>query len=42
SSEVVPWVLAVYGLAIVYYYIWGNKNIRPFEEEFGVLDELDK
>ncbi|SFL43421.1 ethanolamine permease [Pelosinus propionicus] len=42
SSEVVPWVLAVYGVAIVYYYIWGNKNIRPFEEEFGVLDELDK
>lgn len=20
---------------------WGNKNIRPFEEEFSVLDELD-
>lgn len=42
SSEVLPWVLAVYGLAIVYYFIWGNKNIRPFAEEFGVLEELDK
>ena len=28
-------------IAIAYYFIWGNKNIRPFEEEFGVLDELD-
>ena len=42
SSDVLPWVLAVYGVAIVYYFIWGNKNIRPFAEEFGVLDELDK
>ena len=41
SSEALKWVALVYGLAIVYYFIWGNKNIRPFEEEFGVLDELD-
>lgn len=38
---VVKWVVAIYAVAIIYYFIWGNKNIRPFEEEFGVLDELD-
>jgi ethanolamine permease len=42
SSDALTWVLVVYALAIVYYFIWGNKNIRPFEEEFGVLEELDK
>lgn len=42
SSDVVPYVLGVYVVAVIYYFIWGNKNIRPFEEEFGVLDELDK
>ncbi len=41
SQEIIKWVVAVYGIAIVYYFIWGNKNIRPFEEEFSVLDELD-
>jgi len=41
SSDVVPYVLGVYAIAIIYYFIWGNKNIRPFEEEFGVLDDLD-
>lgn len=41
SAEAIKWVAMVYGLAIAYYFIWGNKNIRPFEEEFGVLDELD-
>ncbi|CUH94583.1 putative membrane protein [Propionispora sp. 2/2-37] len=41
SSEALTWVLGVYALAVIYYFIWGNKNIRPFEEEFGVLDELD-
>ena len=41
SSEALKWVALVYGLAVVYYFIWGNKNIRPFEEEFGVLDELE-
>ena len=41
SIEALKWVALVYGVAIAYYFIWGNKNIRPFEEEFGVLDELD-
>lgn len=41
SSEALTWVLGVYAVAVIYYFIWGNKNIRPFEEEFDVLDELD-
>lgn len=35
------YTLIIYVIAIVYYFIWGNKNIRPFAEEFGILDELD-
>lgn len=42
SSDALFSVLVVYALAVVYYFIWGNKNIRPFEEEFGVLKELDE
>ncbi|MBP2637218.1 MAG: ethanolamine transporter [Firmicutes bacterium] len=42
SSDALLYVLGVYAVAIIYYFIWGNKNIRPFEAEFGVLDELDK
>lgn len=42
SFDVVPYVLGVYVLAIVYYVVWGNKHIRPFAEEFGTLNELDK
>ncbi|HWR44129.1 ethanolamine permease [Sporomusa sp.] len=42
SVDSLIWVAVAYIVAIVYYFIWGNKNIRPFEEEFGVLDELDK
>jgi len=42
SSEALKWVALVYGVALVYYFIWGNKNIRPFEEEFDVLNELDE
>lgn len=41
SSEALTWVCGVYVVSIIYYFIWGNKNIRPFEEEFDVLDELD-
>lgn len=41
SAEALKWVAVVYVVALAYYFIWGNKNIRPFEEEFGVLDELD-
>ena len=42
SVDSLIWVAVAYVAAIVYYFLWGNKNIRPFEEEFGVLDELDK
>jgi ethanolamine permease len=41
SIPALKWVAVVYIVAIAYYFIWGNKNVRPFEEEFGVLDELD-
>jgi len=41
TSDVFEWVGVVYAVCIAYYFIWGNKSIRPFEEEFGVLDELD-
>lgn len=41
SISALKWVAVVYGIAIAYYFIWGNKKIRPFEEEFGVLDELN-
>ncbi|MDF2873497.1 MAG: ethanolamine transporter [Sporomusa sp.] len=42
SVDSLIWVAVAYAVAIIYYFIWGNKNIRPFEEEFGVLDDLDK
>lgn len=41
NTTALKWVALAYGVAIVYYFIWGNKNIRPFKEEFGVLDELN-
>ena len=41
SVPALKWTALVYAIAIAYYFIWGNKNIRPFEEEFGVLDDLD-
>ncbi|WP_227763254.1 ethanolamine permease [Zhaonella formicivorans] len=36
----VKWVALIYGLAILWYLVEGRKELRPFEEEFGVLDEL--
>ena len=42
SSEVLPYVVGIYALAIAYYFLYGNKHIRPFDEEFGVLDDLDE
>lgn len=42
SSAVLPYVVGIYVVAIAYYFLHGNKNIRPFEEEFGVLDALDE
>ncbi len=41
SLPALKWTVVIYILAIIYYYIWGNKNVRPFEEEFAALDELD-
>jgi ethanolamine permease len=42
SLAVVKYVLMIYAVAVVYYFIWGNKKIRPFDEEFGVLDDLNQ
>ena len=42
SSSVLPYVIGIYAVAIIYYFLHGNKHIRPFEEEFGVLDDLDE
>ena len=41
NTTALKWVVLTYAIALVYYFIWGNKNIRPFKEEFGVLDELN-
>lgn len=41
-SSVLPYVIGIYAVAIIYYFLHGNKHIRPFEEEFGVLDDLDE
>lgn len=37
----IKWVAVIYGIALIWYFVAGRKNLRPFEEEFGVLDELD-
>lgn len=42
SFDVVPYLLGIYAIAIIYYFVWGNRHIRPLEEEFGTLDDLDK
>ncbi len=41
NQTAIKWVILIYAVAIGWYLIAGRKNIRPFEEEFGVLDELD-
>lgn len=41
NTAALIWVALTFGVAIAYYFIFGNKNIRPFDEEFGVLDELN-
>ena len=30
----------IYALALIWYFVGGRNNIRPFEEEFGVLDDI--
>ena len=42
SFDVVPYAIGVYVVALAYYFIWGNKHIRPFADEFGSLNDLDK
>ncbi|ORU01204.1 Ethanolamine permease [Anaerovibrio sp. JC8] len=42
SSDALPYVVGIYAVAIAYYFIHGNKHIRPYEEEFGVMDDLDQ
>ena len=41
NTPALKWVVLTYAVALVYYFIWCNKKIRPFDEEFGVLDELN-
>ena len=41
NTAALKWVAITFAVALVYYFIWGNKRIRPFEEEFGVLDEMN-
>lgn len=41
NTPALKWVAITFAVAIAYYFIWGNKRIRPFNEEFGVLDELN-
>lgn len=41
GASALKWVAVIYAIALVYYFIWGNKKVRPFDEEFGVLDELN-
>ncbi len=36
NIAVLKWVLAVYAVAIIYYAVYGRKNIRPIEEEFNI------
>jgi ethanolamine permease len=35
-------ILLVYGVAIPYYFFYAKKNLKPIEEEFGVLDVLEE
>jgi ethanolamine permease len=37
----VKWVVLIYSLAVGWYWLEGRKDIRPFDEEFGVLDALN-
>ena len=41
NTAALKWGVLTYAVALVYYFLWGNKKIRPFDEEFGVLDELN-
>jgi ethanolamine permease len=36
NLAIVKWVLLVYGIAILYYFLFGRKRLRPYEEEFDL------
>ncbi|MGL4484960.1 MAG: ethanolamine permease [Anaerovoracaceae bacterium] len=36
NITILVWVLLVYAVAVIYYFVYGKKNIRPFEEEFNL------
>ena len=36
NIAVLKWVLAVYAVAIVYYFLFGRKTLRPLDEEFNL------
>lgn len=36
NIAILKWVLAVYAVAVVYYMVYGKRNIRPLEEEFNI------
>jgi len=40
NTTAIKWVVGIYAIALLWYALAGRKNLRPFEEEFGVLDEL--
>lgn len=41
NQIVLIWSGGIYALGLIWYFVGGRKNIRPFAEEFGVLDDLD-
>ena len=36
NLAIIKWVLLVYAVAIVYYFLFGRKRLRPYEEEFDL------
>ena len=36
NISVLIWVIVVYAVAVIYYFAYGKKNIRPIEEEFNM------
>ncbi|MBK5260947.1 MAG: ethanolamine permease [Peptostreptococcaceae bacterium] len=36
NLAIIKWVLLVYAIAIVYYFLFGRKRLRPYEEEFDL------
>ncbi|HYE68504.1 MAG TPA: ethanolamine permease [Anaerovoracaceae bacterium] len=36
NLAIIKWVLVVYAVAILYYFLFGRKRLRPYEEEFDL------